>query len=380
MSAATWGNQVTMDWLVLNLTGSAQALGRMVIFQLAPYIFISLLGGSIADRFNKRNFLMLVVFLDLIISLSLFFLYRSGGLNYSLLSIVALISGTINAMEAPVRTALSLEVVKKENVSNVMGLNSVTFNLGRFGGTLFAGMLIAHFGNGAPWFALGVIYFSLLLLLPLLRVHEIYVENFGAPKLGKMSDAFKYLFNAPVLLFPMLLASVFTGLGMQFGLTSSLMVKRVFLERASYLGYVGMAIAAGSILGAAIAARWSVPEHVPQVSTMLKSGVIVGAFWVISAEMPNFWLYAFIAGVASIFNLMFMVTSNSLVASRAPEDFQGRIYGIYLFIFYIGATVGGPIIGQLAQQLSVRMAILIGGLVTLAISGMALLWSLRTAP
>ena len=368
MSVAGWAHQVTMDWLVLNLTGSAAALGGMLVFQLGPFIIISVVGGSIADRFNKRNFLMLVTALDATFSFTLFLLYHKGTLTYSFLAFSALIIATVNAMEGPVRTAISLEVVRAENLANVMSLNSVTFNIGRLLGTLMAGLLITRFDNGAPWFALGFIYFLLFCILPLLRVHEIEMENFGASKPGKLIDAVKYLRTTPMLVLSMAMAAIFVGLGMQFALTSSLMVKNVFNLNASYLGYIGVAVSLGCIAGAAIAARWSVPGHAPKLSTMLKSGLFVSIFWMLSAFMPSFWVYAFFAGVASIFHLTFMVTSNSLVMASSPEDFRGRIYGIYLFIFYIGASSGGPIVGWFAQAFGVRWAIFSGGALTFVIS------------
>jgi len=367
MSMAGWAHQVSMDWLVLSLTGSAAALGGMVGAQLAPYIVLSLVGGAVADRFNKRNFLMLVCGLNSALAFMLFFLFHKDVLTYSFLLMVSVVISTINAMEAPVRAALSIEVVKKENLANAVGLNSVTYNAGRLLGTLSAGFLIAHIDNGAPWLMLGFLYATLGASLLMLRIHEIEIESFGASKPGKLMDAVEFLRKKPALLLSMTLTSIIWGSGMHFGLTSSLMVRKVFELDASYLGYIGTTVSLGCIIGAGIAARWAVPGHVPQFSTMLRSGILVALFWILSGMMSSFWWYAVIAGVASIFHLVFMVTSNSLVISNSPADFRGRIYGIYLFIFYIGATLGNPIIGKVAQVFSVQTAIVGGGVATLVI-------------
>jgi MFS family permease len=367
MSMAGWAHQVSLDWLVLSLTGSAAALGGMVGAQLAPYIILSLVGGAVADRFNKRNFIMLVCGLNSAVAFMLFVLFHKNILTYSFLLLISLAISTINAMEAPVRNALSIEVVRKENLANAMGLNSVTFNLGRLLGTLAAGFLIAHVDNGAPWLMLGFVYSALGLSLLKLRIHEIENESFGSSKPGKLMDAVRYLRTKPALLLSMTLTSIIWGSGMHFGLTSSLMVRTVFDLDATYLGYIGTTVSLGCIVGAAIAARWAVPGHMPQFSTMLKSGICVALFWILSGMMNSFWWYAVIAGVASIFHLTFMVTSNSLVISNAPADFRGRVYGIYLFIFWIGASLGNPLIGKVAQVFSVRTAIVAGGVSTLII-------------
>ena len=374
MSVAGWGHAVSIDWLVLDLTHSSTALGNMVGIQLAPYIFISLVGGTIADRFNKKNFLRLVCVLNALIAALLFALYYYGHLTYAILAIIVVIHGTLNATESPVRNSLSLEVVNKENMANVMGLNSLTFNLGRLMGTLTAGLLIAHFDNGTPWLVFTFLYIAIALLLNRLKVEEIPVAQFGKAKPGKMIDALRYLQKSPIIFLSMTLAAVFFGLGMHFGQTSSLMVKNIFLKDASYLGYIGIAVAGGSAIGAALASRWSVPGHAPQLTTLLKSGILVAIFWMASAFAQNFWLYAILACVASIFHLTFMVTSNGLVAASAPEDFRGRIYGIYLCIFYIGSCAGGLLVGALAQNLGVRQAIFIGGAATFLISATCLVW------
>jgi len=367
MSMAGWAHQISMDWLVLSLTGSAAALGGMVAVQLAPYIILSLVGGAVADRFNKRNFLMVVCGINSAFAFMLFVLFHRGTLTYSFLILVSVIISTLNAMESPVRTALSMEVVRRENLANAVGLNSVTYNVGRLMGTLAAGFLIALIDNGAPWLMLSFVYAGLGLSLLLLRIHEIEDEGFGSSNPGKLIDVITYLNQKPKLMLSMILTSILWGAGMHFGLTSALMVRKVFMLDADYLGYIGMTVSLGCIIGAAIAARWAVPGHVPQFSTMLKSGIVVAIFWIISGTMTSFWLYALFAGIASVFHLTFMVTSNSLVVAGAPDHFRGRLYGIYLFIFYLGATIGNPIIGKVAEVFSVRTSIISGGVFTLIV-------------
>lgn len=365
MSMAGWAHQVTMDWLVLSLTGSAAALGGMVAVQIAPYIILSLVGGAVADRFNKRNFMMLVCGLNSVFAIMLLILFHQELLTYTFLILVSLIISSVNAMEAPARASLSIEVVKKENLANAMGLNSMTFNVGRLLGSLSAGFLIAHFDNGAPWLVLGFLYAGLGISLRLLRPDEIEKQSNVKP--GKLLDAVTYLRRRPAILRTMLLTSIIWGSGMAFGLTSSLMVRNVFELEAEYLGYIGMTVSIGCIIGAGIASRWAVPGHLPHFSTMLKSGIGVGIFWILSGTMSSFWWYAITAGIASVFHLTFMVTSNSLVIASAPIDYRGRIYGIYLFIFWIGATIGNPIIGKIAESYSARTAIIAGGVSTLII-------------
>jgi MFS family permease len=84
--------------------------------------------------------------------------------------------------------------------------------------------------------------------------------------------------------------------------------------------------------------------------------------------MPNFWSFVIVAGAVAVMQLIVMATTNSFVVSTAPPGYLGRIYGIYLMIFWIGATVGAPIVGYFAQHLGIRVAIFTGGAITTLVS------------
>jgi len=166
----------------------------------------------------------------------------------------------------------------------------------------------------------------------------------------------------------MFIAGIFTGLGMNFSLISALMVRQVFQEDSRHLGFIGVLLAIGGLLGASYVARLSVSGHKPKFSTMMGSGVIIGFFWIAAASAPNFWSYAAIVIFVNFFHLVIMATANGIVAANAPIDLQGRVYGIYLFIFHLCLAIGAPLIGLLAKIIGVRMTVGIGGGLVLLLS------------
>ena len=102
--------------------------------------------------------------------------------------------------------------------------------------------------------------------------------------------------------------------------------------------------------------------------TMTRSGIALGIFWIVEAFAPSFWVFAFLALFVNLFHLMVMATANGIIAARSPIDIQGRVYGIYLFVFHIGMGIGGPLIGLLAQATSIRFMVGVGGAVVLLLS------------
>ena len=366
-SAAGWAGALTIEWLVLDLTGSAVALGGMVGIQIAPVIFLSLIGGSFADKFSEKRTLLATSTLLIFIYASMYFSYQAGVLTYGLLAVLAFLMTTVGAIQGPVFTALSIKVVPEERVANAISLNSVTFNIGRLIGPITAGFLIAFFDTGTPFIFLSGLYLLVIIVLSSVKMAELE-QNSSSAASGNLKEAFAFLNRNRNLYAPMVLTGIFVGLGMNFSFISSLVVRQVFEEDSRHLGFVGVLLAIGGIIGAGYAARLSVSGHRPSFATLTRSGIALGFFWCAAAFAPNFWIFAFLALLVNLFHLVVMATANGIIAANSPIDIQGRVYGVYLFVFHLGFGIGGPLIGLLAEATTIRFMVGVGGAVVLILS------------
>jgi MFS family permease len=125
-SSGGWAGLLATEWLVLDLTGSAAALGGMLGIQVAPIILISLVGGSFADKFSEKNTLLATSALFIVLYASVFLTYKSGTLTFGVLALYSFALSTVGAIQGPVFTALSIKVVPEERVANAISLNSGT--------------------------------------------------------------------------------------------------------------------------------------------------------------------------------------------------------------------------------------------------------------
>ena len=366
-SCGGWAGQLAIEWLVLDLTGSAVALGGMVGIQIAPIVIVSLIGGSFADKFSEKRILLITSTLLIFVYASIFFNYKSGTLNFGLLAFLAFLLSTVGAIQGPVFTALSIKVVPEERIANAISLNSVTFNIGRLLGPIAAGLLIALFDTGTPFIYISGLYLVVFISILQVRMEELH-QNSSSAASGNLKEALAYLKRNRVLYLPMIISGVFIGLGMNFSLISSLMVRQVFEEDSRHLGLVGALLAVGGLIGAGYAARLSVSGHRPSFTTMMRSGSVLGICWIATSLTPGFSSYAALVLLVNLFHLMVMATANGIIAANSPIDLQGRVYGIYLFIFHIGFGIGAPLIGFLANVAGVRFTVGIGGAIVLLIS------------
>ena len=144
----TWITNVTQGWLVYSLTHSPLLLGVTSFAGSVPIFFFSAFGGAISDRFDRRQMLLVTQSLACAQSAALAILTLTHWVQVWEIVCLALFQGFINAFDVPIRQAMTVEMVGKEDLRHAISLNSMMFNLARVIGPSVAGILIALVGVG----------------------------------------------------------------------------------------------------------------------------------------------------------------------------------------------------------------------------------------
>jgi len=148
----TWMQSVAQQVLVYRLTGSAAALGMVNFVALIPLVPFSLWGGAVADRWPKRQVVLMAQIVMMVQAFILAGLTWSGWVRIGHVYVLAFILGAANAVDMPARQAMTVELVEgKEDLTNAIGLNSAMFNLARAVGPALAGGLVATTGEAAAF-------------------------------------------------------------------------------------------------------------------------------------------------------------------------------------------------------------------------------------
>src|SRR3954465_9487362 len=158
----TWMQRIGQDWLVLQLSGgSGVALGLITALQFAPPLLLSMYGGVLADRYDKRWMLMVTQALMGVLALVLGVLVVTGSVALWHVFVLAGGLGAVAAVDAPARQAFVSEMVGPALLANAVSLNSTIFNGARLIGPALAGLLIgAASGNTAPAFFITAVSFA----------------------------------------------------------------------------------------------------------------------------------------------------------------------------------------------------------------------------
>lgn len=160
---------VAQSLLVLRLShGSASALGYVSLSQASAFFLFALVGGGIADRFDRRRLLLITQTYLMLNASCLGILTAEGLATVPLIAGAAFLSGVVLSLDQPCRAALISTVVPKEDLLNAVALQSAVFNAASIVGPAIAGFVVIQVGIAADFFLNALSFTGVLVALLML--------------------------------------------------------------------------------------------------------------------------------------------------------------------------------------------------------------------
>jgi MFS family permease len=362
-NVGTWIQRIAQDWLVLQLTHSGTDLGLVTGLQFLPALFLSLQGGAIADRFDKRKVLIYTNLAGGFFALILGLLAQFGNVQRWHVYLLAFLLGIASAIDGPVRQSFVGEMVGLEDLPNAVSLNSANFNAGRLIGPALSGILINAFGTGPSFLINAASFFVVISALMMMRTEELIRRDVRDQIKVTIADGFRYVRQRTDLKAVIFVVGLMAAFGLNFQIFTALMATHVFHRGPAAFGALGAAVALGSLSGALVAARL---ERSPTATFVLRSALIFGVFESIASLMPTFLTFALMLPFCGAMALTTLIAANSTMQLRSTPANRGRIMGIYLMIFLGGTPLGSPIVGWIGQSVGPRFAMALGGVISIS--------------
>ncbi|WP_131774003.1 MFS transporter, partial [Protofrankia symbiont of Coriaria myrtifolia] len=360
--AGTWMMVVAQDWLVLELTDdSASALGIVTALQFTPSLLLTLLGGRLADRYDKRLLLTVANLASGMLALGLAVLVLTDGVVLWHIQLFALALGVVNAVEMPTRLAFVSEMVGPELLPNASALSAAYFNVARVAGPALAGLLIAAFGTGPVMVVNAVSYLGTVVGLRMMRPAELH--RVTRPATGtRIVDGLRYLASREDLTLPLALVAAVGLCAMNFQLTLPLLARTVFHTDAAAFGLLTTAFAAGSLLSALVTTG---RRGRPAAGLVTGGAFGLGLVMTLTGWAPTFATAAvglFATGFGAIF---FAQAANHRIQLGSDPTFRGRVMSVYTTIMIGSTPLGSLWVGFLSERLDARAGLWFGGIVTM---------------
>lgn len=373
-----WMQITAQDWLVLQLShNSPTALGFVTALQFSPILVLTLYGGKMADRFDKRHLLMIAMCLYTILATIMGVLVVSGAIQLWHVFVFASMWGAVQSLETPTRQAFASEMVGRDMLPNALSLSSATFNAARIFGPALGGLTIAAFGTGTAFVLNALSYGGPLIGLARMSVAELHREaSIGglAPKQTSIRDGLRYVRARIDLVIPMTLMLVLGLLAFNFQLTLAVLAKNVFHTGAAQFGLLTTALAVGALFGALVG---GVRRGRPSSWRLIVAAIMFCAAETLVGLSPTFVVTLILLVPTGFAMIYFSQAANQRVQMGVEAAYRGRVMALYVMVFMGTTPLGAPLVGWCAQAFGPRSAFWLGGSLSLVAALIVLGYELR---
>ncbi len=365
----TWMQSVALSWLVLELTNSTWKTGLVSFFGAFPVLLLTLWGGAVADRVDKRFWLMVLQTFFLVEALALGILAWAGMITVPWVYALALLTGVVSAFEIPIRQAYLVEMVGKSNLMSAIALNSSAFNLSRVVGPALAGVVNATLGPAACFFINAVSFFAVLIGLYKIDPREVRSDQSG--RRAGLRAGWDHVRALPLPRALVILTTVFTLFGSALiAILPAFARKALGAEVGGYGGLMsafGIGAALGALTLAAIGQRFQ-RERVAFIAA-----IAVGVSLLLLGLVHVFAVAVVLLVVAGLSMALNAIMTNTILQTSAPDHIRGQVVGLYSFIVIGLAPFGSAQASWIGEQFGPSFAIALGGAVCL-VAALVMAW------
>ena len=369
-SIGTWMQKLAQSWLVLKISGSPFLLGLDAFLGEIPILLFSLVGGVVADRFDRRKLLIGSQLVQLTCAFSLAAMFAFTEVKVWHILSLSFIVGLAQAFGGPAYQALIPTLIPPKDLPNAIALNSIQFNLARVIGPVLGGIALDQLG--ASWcFSLnGLSYIAVIISLLLLPMRPVHATS--ATMLTSMKEGFQFIRSRAGLVPLIALAFSMTVLGIPFIVFLPVMAQSVFHGDSNTYTILMSVSGAGAVAGALIVAAFGHIHNKGKVAlfTLILLGALIAAFALATDFMASCVLL-FLAGAALV--AVFAMIS-SLVQLIVPDEMRGRVMSVYNVAFRGGMPIGNLVSGKFIDAFSAPIVLACNG-VALAILGFYFLFA-----
>ncbi len=369
----TWMEQTAMSWLIYDMTGSKFLLGAISAVGSAPMMIFSLWGGILADRYPKRNILIITQTVEMFFAFCLAVITLFHVATPTWIMIIAALNGIALGFEMPARQAFTVEMTSKEDLLNAISLNSSIFNGARVVGPSIAGLLIASVGTAACFFLNAFSFIAVIIGYFMMRVPPRAVPPKDAPVLHPLSGI-HYVINNRRVRTILTLFGVVGIFGWSYSVLMPALARDVLGLGPNGYGVLLSASGVGALTGALAVATFG---HTFTPRNMALSGV-----WIFSAALvalsltSNFYVSLVLLFFSGIGMLLFFSTSNTVLQTIVPDNMRGRVMGVWSLIFGAMIPIGSLQSGAVAHWFGTQYALAFGAIIC-AIAGLVALLAIR---
>ena len=347
-----------MGWMVFDLTGSPFMVGVAAAARMAPFFFLGILSGAIADWLDRRTLLWLSTLGGILVSGVMAAMLLSGAAHvWAVIALVAA-SGCVFAFVLTTRQAYTVDIVGRQHSLNGLSLGAMAMQVGGIVGAILSGALIHAVGPGWQYVAIAIAYgVSAAVLLGIGKVGQADAPR-REPVLANLAGYLHLIGSNRILLTLMLLASITEVFGFTHMTLLPVFAKEVLGVGPMGLGFITAVRQAGGLVGLFLLAN---------LRDFRRKGILMfgisfgfGAGMMLFSIATNLFLFLVVLAVVNACAMTVDTLYKTLMQENVTDEQRGRAMGSWVLSIGV-APVGHLGVGGLANLFGAPGALLLNG-------------------
>lgn len=348
---------VALPYQIYHITQSTMMVGLLSLVQLLPLLVTALIGGVLADRYNRRGLIILSELLLAAGCLVLALNALTAEPNVYVIFAVSMLLSAITGLHRPALDSIVQQIVKPEDYKNVGALTSFKFSFCMIVGPAIAGLIIAQHGIVITYLIdLSTFIVSIFCVYLIHSLPKPVVEEHPSI-MSSLKEGIRFAFSRQELI-----GSYFVDfIAMIFAMPNALLpaIAQVY-GGAQTLGLLYSAPAVGSLI-VSFVSGWT--------SKIVQDGkaiAIAAALWGLSiigfGLSKSLWLALFFLALSGAFDAISGIFRVALWNSTIPVELRGRLAGIEMLSYLSGPRLGDARAGFVAAGFGITTALVSGGI------------------
>lgn len=326
-NAAQWIQQITLNWLVYDMTGSGTILGTINLVRSMASLGMIPVAGAMIDRMNRKNLMVITNGWLFIISLILGILLLLGHSELWFLFIFSFLGGVAQAIEMNIRQVVVFDLVPRRYTPNSVAIIQTGWSLMRSFGPGIGGFLILWFGAGGNFIVQACAYALITVTIVRIQFPQRQTKASGSP-LETIREGLRHVGKAPVtrafmmmgFILPIFIIPIFNVLPPVYAV-------EVFGDGSGrVLGLLMGSVGIGGIGGGVVVASLGRVERRGLVQLASLFLLCLSLIWF--AFSTELWIALLQLALAGFFEMIFLTTNQTLLQLSIPDAIRGRVTSV----------------------------------------------------
>lgn len=364
----TWMQNVVLGALAYDLTGSSSFVGVVLFAQLGPMLFFSIVGGMLADTFDRRHLLMVVSATQALLALGLAAVVRvDDPSKWAVVGIVFLI-GLGQSVFGPTYSAVLPDLVGPGNLAGAISLNSAQMNGSRVIGPAIGGLLFAEYGAAWVFSLNAATYLFVIGALASVRLPDVEASDAGESRLARVALGFRIARGRFPVGRSLAIMVLFSFLSLPFIGQMPVLADRNLdiAAKSTAYGWLYACFGLGAMLGALSVGTTfaNTPKEDVTRWGLVAFAFSLGVFAWLRDPIPAFVVIV----IVGFFYFATVTALSTVLQLHLAGNERGRVMALWMMAFGGTVPIGNLVAGPLIDATSVTTVVFPGAVIALVLA------------